>query len=145
MQAAKEEVTTLNRRPRCCVTFVSADAPEQVWSNAMRITVRPMLDPQREIDLTERLVAAIAGEISRTCGGNDQLNWIEAESHLRQLVSDAKAERTRDEDLVSPRMRSMHGTPTSPIRTRVGTSAAGRWAAENRMDLSSAQPESQTA
>ena len=111
----------------------------------MRITVRPMLDPQREIDLTERLVGAIAEEISRTCGGNDHLNWIEAESHLRQLVSDAKGENKSDEDLIAPRMRSMHGTASNPIRARVGTSAAGRWVAEARMELGAAQHESKDA
>ncbi len=52
----------------------------------MRILIRPMLDPRREIDLTEVLVSAIAEELWRHYGGNEQLNWIEAEMHLDNLV-----------------------------------------------------------
>lgn len=52
----------------------------------MRVVVHPMLEPERQIDLTERLIAAIAEELWRTHGGNDQLNWIEAEAHLRRIV-----------------------------------------------------------
>lgn len=52
-----------------------------------RITIRPILDPAIEIDLTHRLVAAIAEEIWRVCGGNDELNWLEAEQHLATIAS----------------------------------------------------------
>lgn len=58
----------------------------------MKIIVRPILDPQREIDLTHRLVAAIAEELWRLFGGNDALNWIEAERHLQQIVAQARVE-----------------------------------------------------
>ena len=58
----------------------------------MKIIVRPILDPQREIDLTHRLVAAIAEELWRLFGGNDALNWIEAEWHLQRIVAQARAE-----------------------------------------------------
>lgn len=57
----------------------------------MRITVRPVADPKREIDLTSHLVSAIAAELWRLYGGNDQLNWLEAESHLRRIVGEAQA------------------------------------------------------
>lgn len=56
----------------------------------MKIIVRPILDPEREIDLTHRLVAAIAEELWRLFGGNDALNWIEAEGHLQQIVAQAR-------------------------------------------------------
>jgi hypothetical protein len=58
----------------------------------MKIIVRPILDPQREIDLTQRLVAAIAEELWRLFGGNDTLNWIEAEWHLQRIVAQARVE-----------------------------------------------------
>ena len=58
----------------------------------MKIIVRPVVEPQREIDLTHRLVSAIAGELWRLYGGNDQLNWLEAENHLERLLGEARAE-----------------------------------------------------
>jgi hypothetical protein len=58
----------------------------------MRIVVRPAMEPQREIDVTQRLIAVIAEELWRTCGGNEQLNWIEAETHLRQIVGETTIE-----------------------------------------------------
>jgi hypothetical protein len=47
------------------------------------------MDPRREIDVTQHLVAAIAEEIWRACGGNDDLNWLEAEALLQQIVGNA--------------------------------------------------------
>lgn len=58
----------------------------------MKIIVRPILDPQREIDLTHRLVAAIAEELWRLFGGNETLNWIEAEWHLQRIVAQARVD-----------------------------------------------------
>lgn len=58
----------------------------------MKIVVRPIVDPQREIDLTHRLVSAIAEELWSLYGGNEQLNWLEAERHLVRLVGAAGAE-----------------------------------------------------
>lgn len=67
----------------------------------MKIIVRPILDPQREIDLTHRLVAAIAEELWRLFGGNETLNWIEAEWHLQRIVAQARAE-ARETRMVVP-------------------------------------------
>lgn len=53
----------------------------------MRIVIRPVVEPQREIDLTRCLVTAIAEELWCRNGGNDQLNWIEAELHLQRIVA----------------------------------------------------------
>ncbi len=52
----------------------------------MRIIIHPLIEPEREIDVTHRLIAAIAEELWRLYGGNDHLNWIEAERHLRRIV-----------------------------------------------------------
>jgi hypothetical protein len=58
----------------------------------MRITVHPLMEPKREIDLTYRLIAAIAEELWRRYGGNAQLNWLEAEEHLRRIIGEVRAE-----------------------------------------------------
>jgi hypothetical protein len=55
----------------------------------MRIIVHPIQEPGSEIDVTHRLIAAIAEELWRLHGGNEQLNWVEAESHLFNLVRGA--------------------------------------------------------
>ncbi len=58
----------------------------------MRIIIRPVVDGQREIDLTQRLIATIAEELWRRYGGNEQLNWLEAELHLKQIIGAARVE-----------------------------------------------------
>lgn len=58
----------------------------------MRIVIRPVAEPQREIDLTHRLVSAVAEELWRLYGGNDHLNWVEAERHLERIIGDARRE-----------------------------------------------------
>lgn len=52
----------------------------------MKLLIRPLRDRQRELDVTHRLVSAIAEELCRRYGGNDTLNWLEAEGHLRTLI-----------------------------------------------------------
>lgn len=58
----------------------------------MRIIICPVVDRQREIDLTQRLIAAIAEELWRLYGGNEQLNWLEAEMHLKRIVGEERAD-----------------------------------------------------
>ncbi len=58
----------------------------------MRLVIRPVQDPQREIDLTHRLTAAIAEELWSLYGGNEQLNWVEAELHLQRLVESVRGQ-----------------------------------------------------
>jgi hypothetical protein len=58
----------------------------------MRITIRPMLAPERELDVTEPLVRAIAGRMADEVGGNEQLNLLEAEVHLRRILRSPAAE-----------------------------------------------------
>ena len=52
----------------------------------MRITIRPMLAPDRELDVTDSVVRAIAGSMATELGGNEQLNMLEAEFHLESLL-----------------------------------------------------------
>lgn len=52
----------------------------------MRITIRPMVDPLQQIDVTKLLIAAIAEELWRRYGGNAELNWLEAQRHLYGLI-----------------------------------------------------------
>ena len=52
----------------------------------MRVTVRPILDPGHEMDVTRPLIAAIADQLWRRYGGNDKVNWLEAELHLECLM-----------------------------------------------------------
>ena len=118
----------------------------------MRIIVRPIVAPQREIDLTQRLIAAIAEELWRLYGGNEQLNWLEAELHLQHIVGEthAAAEVTSvivvrptadGDDMLTPvvQVRPASVARPRPIRNRrsrpdlVGRSAAR---AERRIPVS---------
>lgn len=72
----------------------------------MRITIRPSLDPHRELDVTKLLVAAIAQELGKQYGGNEALNWLEAEQQLARIVG-------------QPR-------PVGPAPFLTGTSAVGK-------------------
>ena len=56
----------------------------------MRWTIFPMMDPGNEIDMKHVLVKAVAEEIWRCCGGNDALNWMEAEWHVEELLRKAR-------------------------------------------------------
>lgn len=57
----------------------------------MRLTIRPMLAPDRELDVTEPVVRAIAGRMAAELGGNEQLNLLEAEMHLRRMLGPPRA------------------------------------------------------
>ena len=58
----------------------------------MRIAIKPSAAPDREIDVTHALVRAVAEELWRNCGGNDVLNWMEAEQFVRSLVEPRPAQ-----------------------------------------------------
>ena len=53
----------------------------------MRVTIKPSANPTQEIDITGALVGAVAAEIWKHCGGNDVLNWMEAEQFVASLVA----------------------------------------------------------
>lgn len=52
----------------------------------MRVTIKPSAHPSQEIDVTSALVSAVAAEIWKHCGGNDVVNWMEAERFIQTLV-----------------------------------------------------------
>jgi hypothetical protein len=85
----------------------------------MRIIVRPVADPRRELDLTERLVSAIAEELWRLYGGNDRLNWLEAERHLERIVNEARSEAEETEVIVERAVR-----PKGPAAGRLRPAVA---------------------
>ncbi len=51
------------------------------------LTIRPSSAPGCEIDLTGVLVRAVAEELWRAHGGNDVLNWMEAERFILDLAA----------------------------------------------------------
>ncbi len=53
---------------------------------AKRVVIRPFLGPQEGLDVTETLIAAVAGELSRRYGGNETLNRLEAERLLLEAL-----------------------------------------------------------
>ncbi len=57
----------------------------------MKITIRTLVQPEIELDVTEVLISAVAGEIWRVHKGNDELNWIEAEDALQLLFDSAQS------------------------------------------------------
>ncbi len=121
----------------------------------MMILIRPIADPRRQVDVTRCLVSAIAQELWRLYGGNDQLNWIEAERHLGRIFG---ARRSGGWNAPRPRLRTLargtggrsaHSSPKAapvidrmfrtPRRGRGGSAlpivapaAGGRWATSAR-------------
>ena len=51
----------------------------------MKIVIHPILEPNREIDVTTRVVASVAQELSQAYGGSEAVNWLEAERHVQAL------------------------------------------------------------
>ncbi len=58
----------------------------------MRAIIKPSLAPHLHLDVTHALTATIAGEIARAVGGNDVVNWLEAERILQGLLSGGSVE-----------------------------------------------------
>ncbi len=52
----------------------------------MQLSVRPLLDPKRTIDLHEVFVRAIERELEQRFSGNSVLNRLEAEAQLAALL-----------------------------------------------------------
>ena len=51
-----------------------------------RIVLRPMLGPHDGLDVTEAVTRAVAQELWNLHGGNDVMNWIEAERLLAEFI-----------------------------------------------------------
>ena len=58
----------------------------------MRITIRPIVEPQCEIDVTHVLVSAIAEELYHRYKGSASLNWLEAERQLELIFAQVRAQ-----------------------------------------------------
>jgi hypothetical protein len=91
----------------------------------MKLVIRPIQDQHRELDVTHRLVSAIAQELWRLYGGNDELNWLEAELHLGRMVGEAHAEASETE-LLLVRLRV-------PATTRAEPPAGRSWRLDYEM------------
>ena len=52
----------------------------------MKVTIRPLLEPDRELDVTEVVIDAIAGRIAEEFGGNAALDRLEAERQLHSIT-----------------------------------------------------------
>src|SRR5438874_1215763 len=59
----------------------------------MRLTVRTTSAPDRPIDVTHAVTAAIAHELWVRAGGNEVLNWVEAERLVASLAAAATPRR----------------------------------------------------
>lgn len=57
----------------------------------VRIIIHPLSAPDREVDVTASLIRAIANDLGVTTGGNEVLNELEAECHLRCLLCSSGA------------------------------------------------------
>jgi hypothetical protein len=62
-------------------SVVAEDAPKP------RIVLRPMLGPHDGLDVTQAVTRAIAQELWNLHGGNDVMNWIEAERLLVEFMN----------------------------------------------------------
>ena len=54
-----------------------------------RFLVRPLVDPETTLDLTDAVIDAIARELGLAFGGNAVLNRLEAGAHLASLLGAA--------------------------------------------------------
>jgi len=53
----------------------------------MRIIIKPMLEPNDELDVTDAVIEALANALSDAYeGGNEVLNRLEAEHHLLGIL-----------------------------------------------------------
>ena len=61
----------------------------------MRVAIRPSVSPHRELDVTDALIAAVAYELWKNGGGNEVLNWLEAERFVARLASGSPRDAAR--------------------------------------------------
>lgn len=59
------------------------------------VTIRPIAEPAREVDVTECLIRAIEAEIAARYGGNAILNRLEAEGHVARLLRESNLASTK--------------------------------------------------
>jgi hypothetical protein len=81
----------------------------------MRIVIRPSMAADRDLDITKAVVSAVAAELWKNFGGNDVLNWMEAERQVALLL--AHPERPLPGRAAEP------ARPKTPGRARLRTTA----------------------
>lgn len=96
----------------------------------MRVIVKPSLTPHLHVDITNALVSTIAAELARAQGGNDVLNWLEAERVLQDLIGSGRVSAPRapsagmdSEERGRRRWRSMQ-EPEVAVASRAGPRSA---------------------
>jgi hypothetical protein len=92
----------------------------------MPVTISPSNAPDRELDITGALVAAVAAELWRNFGGNDVLNWMEAERFVQSLMVKAPPP-VPPSAAIESRPRHRTARPPEPARF------AGRRSADDRV------------
>lgn len=73
------ELLCRNAQVRCLPTLARLNAGH-------RVVLSPMFGTEGGLDVTESLISAIAHELWESKGGNDKLNWIEAEALLNSVM-----------------------------------------------------------
>jgi len=86
-----QDISGLSKGPRIATLVKPGHDPTEE-EHAMRFVIRPVQDPQREIDLTRSLTAAIAEQLWLRYRGNERLNWLEAELHLQRFVESLRGQ-----------------------------------------------------
>lgn len=100
----------------------------------MRIVIHPVADPGSELDLTNRLVEAIAQELWRVYGDDEDVNRLEAERQLEEIVREPRREAAEPEPQAAARLgaeargfaREMHDRCPGCRRCAVRCAAAAR-------------------
>jgi hypothetical protein len=78
------------------------------------LSIRPAAAPTKVVDLTQALTGAVAHELWKAAGGNEVVNWMEAERFVKALARAwAEAATTTTPTTAS--------TPTAPPATRIET------------------------
>ncbi len=84
----------------------------------MPIAVKPSMSPDRELDLTGVLTTAIAHELWKQFGGNEIVNWLEAERIVASLTVNTRtsvAGRAAERDAVRRRIMGRPERVSGPI------------------------------
>jgi len=79
-----------------------------------KFIVRPLVDPETTLDLTDAVIDAIARELGRAFGGNAVLNRLEAGAHLGSLLASA-ARRSSGERMDSEPRGREHAPQPVPL------------------------------
>jgi hypothetical protein len=65
-------------------------APAPAAPAPLRIVLKPYLGPREGLDVTEAITRTVAQELWKLHGGNDVMNWLEAERLVQEFFSDSR-------------------------------------------------------